>query len=75
MIPQSTLPYDLQAPQNPENTDLKAFQSSEQEKADQLVEFEQALIALQGIPNIANPCMKRTMNVGPKKFVGKKSNP
>lgn len=26
------------------------------------------------IVNIANPCMKRTMNVGPKKFIGKIPN-
>ena len=42
---------------------------------DQLIEFEQALIALQVIPNIVNPCMKRTMMVGPKKFIGKVPNP
>ena len=42
---------------------------------EQLIEFEQALIAQAIVPNIMNPCMKRTMNVGPKKFVGKKPNP
>ena len=42
---------------------------------DQLIEFEQALIALQVFPGISNPCMKRTMAVGPKKFVGKVPNP
>ena len=42
---------------------------------DQLVEFEQALLAQSNIPNIANPCMRRTMMVGPKKYMGKNANP
>lgn len=41
---------------------------------EQLIEFEQALLALQIVPNIVNPCLKKTMMVGPKKFVGKNSN-
>jgi hypothetical protein len=41
---------------------------------EQLIEFEQALLALQIIPNIVNPCLKKTMMVGPKKFVGKTPN-
>ena len=44
------------------------------ENDDQLIEFEQALLSLSLIPNISNPCMKRTMMVGPKKFVGKIPN-
>ena len=31
-------------------------------------------MSLSLIPNISNPCMKRTMLVGPKKFVGKVPN-
>jgi len=50
-------------------------QEAIRETDEQVIEFEQALIALQVIPNIANPCMKKTMMVGPKKFVGKVPNP
>ena len=45
-----------------------------QEGDQKLIEFEQALMALAVVPTIANPCMKRTIMVGPKKFVGKKLN-
>ena len=41
----------------------------------QLIEFEQALLVQSNIPNISNPCMRRTMNIGPKKFVGSRENP
>ena len=41
---------------------------------EQLIEFEQALLAQTVMQPIANPCMKRTMNFGPKKFVGKVPN-
>ena len=41
---------------------------------EQLIEFEQALLAQTVIPAIMNPCPKRTMNFGPKKFVGKVPN-
>jgi len=47
---------------------------SEKPTNEQLIEFEQALLAQNTVPNIGNPCMKRTMMVGPKKFVGKKKN-
>lgn len=39
-----------------------------------VIEFEHALMALQKIPAMSNPCLKRTMAVGPKKFVGSKPN-
>lgn len=41
---------------------------------EQLIEFEQALLAQTVIPAIISPCPKRTMNFGPKKFVGKVPN-
>ena len=41
---------------------------------EQMIEFEQALLAQTVIPAIGNPCLKRTMNFGPKKFVGKVPN-
>ena len=45
-----------------------------QQADEQIVEFEQALIVITAVRNIANPCKKRTMTVGPKKFVGKVPN-
>lgn len=39
-----------------------------------IVEFEAALMAMAQIAPINNPCLKRTMNMGPKKFVGKVPN-
>ena len=43
--------------------------------SEQLIEFEQSLIAQSNIPNIANPCLRRTMLVGPKKMIGNNPNP
>ena len=58
---------------------LQSIQNSQVSKnlvaSEQLIEFEQALLAQDTVPNIANPCMKRTMLVGPKKYCGKKPNP
>ena len=39
-----------------------------------VIEFEYALMALQKIPPMSNPCLKRTMAVGPKKFIGSRPN-
>ena len=39
-----------------------------------VVEFEHALMSLNKIPSYPNPCVKRTMALGPKKFVGYKPN-
>ena len=41
---------------------------------EQLIEFEQALLAQTVVPCINNPCMKRTMNFGPKKLIGTVAN-
>ena len=35
-----------------------------------VVEFEHALMSLNKIPSYPNPCLKKTMALGPKKFVG-----
>ena len=39
-----------------------------------VIEYEHALMALQKMPSIGNPCLKRTMNLGPKKFIGTQPN-
>ena len=39
-----------------------------------LIEFEQALMALNTNTAIQNPCLKRTMMVGPKRMIGKEPN-
>ena len=39
-----------------------------------VIEFEHALMALNKIPSTSNPCLKRTMAVGPKKFIGTQPN-
>lgn len=36
-----------------------------------IVEFEAALMALNHITPMNNPCLKKTMNLGPKKLIGK----
>jgi len=54
---------------------IKPSRERSQEKVEEhIVEFEQALLSLQAILNIANPCMKKTMMIAPKKFVGKVAN-
>jgi len=54
---------------------IKPSRERLQENAEEhIIEFEQALLSLQVIPNIANPCMKKTMMIAPKKFVGKVPN-
>lgn len=63
MAERTTTPEVLQPPSRPDMGE-----------ENQIIEFEQALLAQAVITNIANPCMKRTMNVGPKKFVGKTPN-
>ena len=39
-----------------------------------LIEYEQALMSLRQVGAIQNPCLKRTIMMGPKKFIGKKPN-
>ena len=57
----------------PRNMTLEEI-PSQPKTEDLLIEFEQALISLSVIPNIGNPCMKRTMNAGPKKMIGNMPN-